>query len=196
MSNFFKNWPKPPSSPPGGEIKWPEVPKQTIEREIGAYASIHTQPGFLQLFYDFMIKTKTFIFMNGVRDKINPPSQAALTRLNEIIESMHRKPTNEGRIAVLFEALAYLKANYARLFPQNRLIGEFNAKTGKLGPSRIVDPDEYFIAKWGKIVEGGDYARNASNAEKTMAKLKYTGGKTRKNTRKMHRRRKATRRRA
>ncbi len=181
MSNYFINFPKVPNGPP----------KLTIEHVIRAYASTHTQAGFLELFYDFMAKTKNFIFMSGVRDKINPPSQGALTRLNEIIQSMFTKPTNEERIAVLFEALAYLKANYARLFPQNRLIGAYNAKAGTLAPSRIVDPDDYFIAKWRTISEGGDYGKDSSNLEKRMAALKYKGGKTRKRRSRATRRRRA-----
>jgi hypothetical protein len=187
MAAPFNNWPKvpegPPGGPPGGEMKWPEVPKTapklTIEHVIRSYASTHTQTGFLQLFYDFMVKTRTFIFMSGVRDRINPPSQGALTRLGDMIQSMFTKPTNEGRIAVLFDALAYLKANYASLFPQNRLIGAYNAQTRTFAPSRIVDPDDYFIAKWRKIVQGGDYTTDASNLQKGLAALKYEGGKTR-----------------
>jgi len=176
---FNFNWPKVPSEPP--------MPKHTIEQEIRNYASTHSAAGTMRLFLKFMATTRAFIFMSGVK-RTATPSQGALSALGTMIEAASKKRTVEAVMEALFEALAYLKLNYQYLFPGNRRIGAYDPKAGTLGASSLVDPDDFFIAKWRKIAEGGDYEKFGSEQEKRLAKLQFDGGRR-------TARRKATRRR-
>lgn len=197
-----------------GNYKWPEVPKghsfnvsalpippkHTIEQEIENFATFKTEDGkrrtkegTLNMFIDFMLKTKNVIFMAGVRNRRTAEiSQSALTQFTKMLDIVALKPTVETKMAALYEALAYLKRNYQTLFPNNRIIGAYDPKTGVLAPSRLVDPDDFFVAKWRKIATGGDYEREGLLLEQRIAKFRFTGGRR---TRRQHHRRAVTRRR-
>ena len=175
MSNF--QWPAVPT----------HVPIHTIEREIANYASTHTQAGYMQLFYDFLNATRFAILSYGATGPHGKPlpSQILLSGFVEMINAISRKTTNEEKIKAMQDALQYLKTNYERLFPQNRLIGP---------PASVVPVDGFLVAKWRLIASGGSFASldpdmGVRSLKERLAKLKYEGGAKRTHRKRAQRKR-------